>query len=119
MTSQMQQTTARMFDICYNLRHNFPNPAACRDEQLYEFWYEMNYKWCVNNDLLTSGKVAFYDEDSHLTMPSGFKPMEETLIDQCCYYEDIMESIIHEINRRPWLRGKAWSEYVGGKRCNK
>jgi hypothetical protein len=108
-----------MFDICYKLRNNFPVPASCKDEQLYEFWYEMQFKWVDNDDIIRSGKAGNYDDENHHYMYRGAKTWEDVLIEQCCYYEETMEAIEYEISRRSWLKGKAWPEYVGGKRCNK
>ena len=119
MTSHWQQTASEMFDICYKLRNNFPVPASCKDEQLYEFWYEMNHKWIDNDDIIRSGKAGGYDDESHHYMYKGSKTWEDVLIEQCCYYEDTMDAIEYEISRRSWLKNKPWPEYVGGKRCNK
>jgi len=121
MTSQSVQTCTRMFDICYNLRNNFPSPISCKDEQLYEFWYEMKYKWSVNNQYIKSGKAQKYDDencedDNNKHM---LKNWEETLIEQCCYYENMIDEIEYEINRRPWLKDKPFPPYEGGRRCIK
>ena len=110
MTSHWQQTASDMFETCYRMKHNFPVPASCSDEQLYEFWYEINYKWSVNDDLITSGRALNDDV---------FPSWEQMLIEQCCAYEDTMETIEYEIERRSWLKDKPWPMYVGGKRCNK
>jgi hypothetical protein len=119
MTSHWQQTASEMFEICYKLRNNFPVPSSCKDEQLYEFWYEMNYKWVVNDEIISSGRSVTCDDGLSYFMYRGAKTWEQHLIDQCCYYEDMMEAIEHEIWRRPWLKNKPFLEYVGGKRCNK
>ena len=104
MSSPREIAITNMFNVCYSQRNNFPEPASCTDEQLHEFLHTMNYKWSVNDGIISKG-VDDSEDDSGKTM--------KTLIEQCCYYEDMIDAIEFEIHRRKWLSTKSTPKYSG------
>jgi hypothetical protein len=97
MLTSWKQITSDMLDVCWKIRNNFPVPSSCSDEQLFEFLNEMHRKWNENDVQIRAG---YYDSEK---LPSNIKTKYQILVDECCYYEDMIESIEYEISRRTWL----------------
>jgi len=105
MSNHWTVTCSEMYATCYKMRNNFPVPASCSDEQLTDFLKMMVHKWSVNDDLISSGKAAAIDDMIALDgRPEELKTWEETLVEQCCYYENMIEELEYEKSRRTWLK---------------
>ena len=89
-----------MLDVCWKIRNNFPAPSSCSDDQLYEFLNDMCRKWDENDRRI---RESFYSSDA---LPTNVISPYQLLVDECCYYEDKIESIEYEISRRTWLKSQ-------------
>lgn len=99
MASHWDQTLQTMYKTSLRMRTRFPVVGACKDEQLFELLKDTESKWLANDKLLRSG-VTMTCEDSEF---SSAKSWDSILVEQCCYYETLMDQINYEISRRPWL----------------
>lgn len=98
MTSHWDQTLQTMYRTSLKMRARFPAVAACKDEQLFELLKDTENKWIANDKLLRSGATMKCDDSEF-----GDKSWDSILVEQCCYYETLMDQIDYEISRRPWL----------------
>jgi hypothetical protein len=98
MTSHWDQTLQTMYRTSLKMRTRFPAVGACKDEQLFELLKDTESKWLANDKLLRSGATMTGDDTEF-----GYKSWDSILVEQCCYYETLMDQIEYEISRRPWL----------------
>jgi hypothetical protein len=103
MTSHWDDTLSDMFNTCWKMRNNIPTPNYCSDEQLFRLLNELNEKWCICDNYISSGYSDKIDDDVALDNPY-FISWTEHLINKCCYYEDMIDEIEYEISRRTWLK---------------
>lgn len=98
MASHWDQTLQTMYKTSLKMRTRFPALTACKDEQLFELREELENKWIANDKLLQSYVTMTYDDNEFST-----KSWDAILVEQCCYYETMLDQIDGEISRRPWL----------------
>ena len=100
MATQWDHALSRMYTTSMKMRKNHPNPRSCKDDELIELVAELEAKWAENHEIIQSGYAAF--QWAH-EFPAYTRNREQTLVDKCCYYEELIESATNEIKRRPWL----------------
>ena len=98
MTSHWDHALQTMYRTSLKMRTRFPAVSACKDEQLFELLKDTESKWLANDKLLRSGATLVCDHNEFST-----KSWDSILVEQCCYYETLIDQIEYEISRRPWL----------------
>jgi hypothetical protein len=91
MTSQWDKAITNMFEICWAHRGQLPIPSSCRDYQLYDLYDEMCWQWSMYDDLMKRRDDMDFDE-------------ERVILEKLVYYENMIEEIEYEFERRPWLK---------------
>lgn len=99
MATNTDMALIRMFEICWNQKHEFPTPSSCKDFQLAEFRYEMLYQWSINDELLNRNFKKPFDNTEIIDYGIDSKE-EEAILNRLYYIEDTLEEIDYEMSLR-------------------